>query len=313
MGIGNVSRRPVPHHAGNLITPHGDWKPAPPSARRRRRREILITPHGDWKLTEIAISVPLTGTSLPLMGIGNARRTTMCRRAGRTSLPLMGIGNQRRHRSTRAGVNCSLPLMGIGNPAGIGLSGVRPVALITPHGDWKPDNVVEAPPDDLTSLPLMGIGNTDKYYIYNGSNWLITPHGDWKQRRSCFGLRDVRCDSLPLMGIGNFTSPPLIVLGSLLITPHGDWKLHQPAADCPGISAHYPSWGLETAGQSQAARSTTRSLPLMGIGNVVNPIRVAAVPDLITLMGIGNPPGAGLTARTGKLITPHGDWKPRPT
>ena len=218
-GIGNSTARGGSPPHPELITPHGDWKPGGGTAQ-------------PWTFS---CSLPLMGIgnsfwcvrtpasahhSLPLMGIGNSIQST-CTRALWYSLPLMGIGNDRRSpilrpaRSTHypswgletwtvvldmPDGSSSLPLMGIGNRPGA-LWGLDAFKLITPHGDWKPQDAVLPDEWDRISLPLMGIGNP-----------------------FAFAATSSVCVSLPLMGIGNFKHASLNLLQSVLITPHGDWK-----------------------------------------------------------------------------------------
>ena len=190
------------HHTARLITPHGDWKRGgavgyrgldrahyPSWGLETSRRglprcpprpshypswgletvgtpgdgeagDTLITPHGDWKPQVDTAALPAVADSLPLMGIGNSGPAPRRRSQTRPSLPLMGIGNWWPGRSMRPP----------GHPA-----------LITPHGDWKPAAPVASVRAQVSSLPLMGIGNAGHPDI-NGN---------------------IDVDSLPLMGIGN--------------------------------------------------------------------------------------------------------------
>ena len=83
------------------------------------------------------------------------------------------------------------------------------------------------------------------------------------------------------------------------------------------IRTHYPSWGLETksSGVREARSLIVNSLPLMGIGNPVQRVRLhrSRLPELITPHGdwkLFAEPGVGHADRPTRLITPHGDWKP---
>ena len=202
-----------------LITPHGDWKldtsMAPyntlmshyPSwgletstaGNGVEKPQILITPHGDWKRSSEPHSPASSINSLPLMGIGNDRRSPILRPARSTHYPSWGLETWTVVLDMPDG-SSSLPLMGIGNRPGA-LWGLDAFKLITPHGDWKPQDAVLPDEWDRISLPLMGIGNP-----------------------FAFAATSSVCVSLPLMGIGNFKHASLNLLQSVLITPHGDWK-----------------------------------------------------------------------------------------
>ena len=195
----------------------------------------------------------------------------------------------------------------------IDLGDVRGTDLITPHGDRKPERRWPHRPASAahypswgsettapearsaeaarTSLPLMGIGNsyrrcgrsrpTRTHYPSWGSETrqsvgseerdrfrLITPHGDRKRGRAC-PWGSAPTSSLPLMGIGN--------------------RAYSPGYSS-GYASHYPSWGSETRRSSVDTPRALVSLPLMGIGNVLDP-------ELARRRLLG-------------LITPHGDRKP---
>ena len=72
MGIGNAPRWTCKKPCPNLITPHGDWKPAPappPPAGRFRSSH-----YPSWGLETCSgprLGQPIYAASLPLMGIGN--------------------------------------------------------------------------------------------------------------------------------------------------------------------------------------------------------------------------------------------------
>ena len=82
--------------------------------------------------------------------------------------------------------------------------------------------------DGLTSLPLMGIGNSK----VSGSS-----------------ARSWARFSLPLMGIGNpsQTTTYRLTVENELITPHGDRKpIRTDKEALRTAQTHYPSWGSET-------------------------------------------------------------------
>ena len=178
------------------------------------------------------------------MGIGNTGQPPWRDLPGRCSLPLMGIGNARRRaprpdtsrsilshypswgsetsRLQHAGrlrappsADFSLPLMGIGNPTCADvLTAAREKQRFT------------------SSLPLMGIGNAGR----RGVGIVAVPSGaphypSWGSETACAGYVDQRHaqqNSLPLMGIGNFVRArrirPVPRTIPHLITPHGDRK-----------------------------------------------------------------------------------------
>ena len=143
-----------------LITHHGDRKRerGDRGPRSRPGGRHLITPHGDRKRSAWTTCATCSMThypswgsetsgvtfalqvceysSLPLMGIGNAKYMAQIGETIEISLPLMGIGNTLRAMRGAVWQMLSLPLMGIGNlarhgdPPGAG-------GLITPHGDRK--------------------------------------------------------------------------------------------------------------------------------------------------------------------------------
>ena len=106
----------------------------------------------------------------------------------------------------------------------------------------------------------------------------------------------------------------------------------RPARSAP---AHYPSWGLGTESIAEINPAAVTSLPLMGIGNQLPPVRDEPVfHHSLPLMGIGNHrrptrrpswrsphyPSWGLGTHQRRpnaaqhllLITPHGDWEHPP-
>ena len=112
MGIGNVAKLVLGNDYNQLITPHGDWKPACSRGDRKREAE-LITPHGDWKPPAIlGIRLEVTALITPhgdwkLFGHGDLG-AGICR-----SLPLMGIGNQLADTSQPEGSGAHYPSWGL--------------------------------------------------------------------------------------------------------------------------------------------------------------------------------------------------------
>ena len=309
MGIGNPRGRPRAGRGRSLITPHGDWKP------RKTRRGGRIK----WR------SLPLMGIgnlqipadpyrpgrlSLPLMGIGNwtpARSSggrcashypswgleTLARLAPRRvgpllitphgdwkpsgigpgcwpsihSLPLMGIGNPPSSDSAGTAPDRSLPLMGIGNRGG---------ALVGGH--------------ETSSLPLMGIGNRRCARPGRRAGRAHYPSWGLETTPMTPTPGPPPATHYPSWGLETEVAPDFRRSRHGLITPHGDWKPSAPLTwRAAGRWSHYPSWGLETRPQgSDNNRLAYRSLPLMGIGNLL-------------MLQLGVPDNS--------LITPHGDWK----
>ena len=203
--------------------------------------------------------------------------------------------------------------MGIGNRHQGTVLAAR-LGLITPHGDRKLAANFARRRSGQSSLPLMGIGNsnergtTDKFtglahYPSWGSETVLDRDG-----------QNVIGNSLPLMGIGNGQVFQAVGRRNVLITPHGDRKpaprrircatrrthypswgsetTWQPPSAHTEATSHYPSWGSETGRAKRISRTRWSSLPLMGIGNKVT--HHGAEPGFI-------------------LITPHGDRKPAAT
>ena len=202
MGIGNlVPARPriVAHQ---LITPHGDRKPADGGQQRDAHRD-LITPHGDRK--------PDCGHPTP-------------RHRCASHYPSWGSETQEVPQSDGTIATFSLPLMGIGNrsqprPCRLGSS-----HLITPHGDRKPDQgaVGRAPAGRL--ITPHGIGNCTELPRPAPSEVLITPHGDRKLKLLVMD-KVATVTHYPSWG-SETTMASTIRWGGLLIliTPHGDRK-----------------------------------------------------------------------------------------
>ena len=211
----------------------------------------------------------------------------------------------------------SLPLMGIGNQTG-GVVGLRlPGRLITPHGDRKPagGGALERPSGGLItphgdrkpacrpcssggaspSLPLMGIGNAEAEKITKVKNMLlITPHGDRKPTLSEYQNRQ-RGASLPLMGIGNPRCAPMRTSRTTAHYPSwgSETRRHLRRAAWPP-PPHYPSWGSETRWRpGQSAPAGRPHYPSWGSETLVD--------ENI------------MTGNQFRLITPHGDRKPRKT
>ena len=92
------------------------------------------------------------------------------------------------------------------------------------------------------------------------------------------------------MGIGNRPDRPIDRDPDLrLITPHGDRKRVAPhSSGGADPTAHYPSWGSETTRKYAMPNNGSHSLPLMGIGNLID---------------------ESLNRSALQLITPHGDRK----
>ena len=180
MGIGNprVARQGAP--VLDLITPHGDWKPACGASGRSCARSHY--PSWGLETDRPAGLSHATSSHYPSWGLETSTRTRIARSQSSDSLPLMGIGNSH------------------------GAPEIRDIAvhiadLITPHGDWKHSakgrpyrpryslplmgignlKACEASRRESSSLPLMGIGNHCRRRPAQGTTpTLITPHGDWK-------------------------------------------------------------------------------------------------------------------------------------
>ena len=119
----------------------------------------------------------------------------------------------------------------------------------------------------------------------------------------------------------------------LLTTPHGDREPSEDSSRSTFSRAHYPSWGSGTRRAQRGCQPATRSLPLMGIGNVSSrrsggspkkcslplmgignsyspPIADTTTLGSLPLMGIGNKTGRLVSGRVVALTTPHGDREP---
>ena len=295
MGIENLSAEyRAWRDRTQLITPHGDRKPA---ALRLLACCWRPSHYPSWgSKTDVGAGVAdrAAVNSLPLMGIENASTAYRWSPAS-SSLPLMGIENLRCSRAPMARLRLITPHGDRKRGAGrTGRTG-RP-RLITPHGDRKLRAVAPLPYGSKTvawqdSLPLMGIENCrartglprtirhlDSLPLMGIENSLVmassstcsrsTHYPSWgsKTRRSDHPLRrssDHRIDnSLPLMGIENTMRGP-------------DQNGRRSASSLPlmGIEnagrggyrgTHYPSWGSKTG---PAPRPSVHSLPLMGIEN----------------------------------------------
>ena len=162
---------------------------------------ILITPHGDWELFS---GSPLHWSivhSLPLMGIGNPRILDV-RILDLVLITPHGDWERPQPRMKPSEKRPHYPSWGLGtHHLPLPCSGIA--MLITPHGDWEPDRLRASVRAMISSLPLMGIGNS----AFRGAR------------------SPPRYGSLPLMGIGNLNPGIATGSASYLITPHGDWEL----------------------------------------------------------------------------------------
>ena len=265
-GLETVRDRRLQTAVERLITPHGDWKPAG-HRRSGRRPARLITPHGDWKRLPADRRNRATPAHYPSWG-SETRQTAQ---VAELTIGLITPHGDWKRRWPRPGLTNR--------------------QLITPHGDWKPRRARPAIHAPAPHYPSWGLETPWAAPSTCIRRQLITPHGDWKpymQSHSeartqthypSWGLEtrarkgsSASCatPSLPLMGIGNVGDE------------HRAIAVH---------IAHYPSWGLETVRFPQLQRPLGRSLPLMGIGNLVR---------------------AWDAEGDRMLITPHGDWKPFP-
>ena len=248
------------------------------------------------------------------------------------SLPLMGIGNPHRQDYQNRGGASHYPSWG-SETLRLGVRRLLLLSLITPHGDRKPENAACLRLGDAPdSLPLMGIGNGGIGIVVCGSYALITPHGDRKplilrtSKETHYPSWGSETDlaapgaggsegSLPLMGIGNLSDMAADSEPGYLITPHGDRKRSVSHCGRWPVSAHYPSWGSETAPDASTRRWYTFLITPHGDRKpgLVRRQHVRQLVSSLPLMGIGNRRGAYRPAMGGgALITPHGDRKPAP-
>ena len=196
---GRASFSTCPHYPSwGLETPGGRAE-----VRRHRR---LITPHGDWKPISICRGPAAPARShYPSWGLETASRTCARLRAV-TSLPLMGIGNARSSSSAPRISRTHYPSWGL-ETLGIRWGRGSASGLITPHGDWK-----------RRSLRPSGWNLVCSHYPSWGLETHRRPHG---RRHYCaahypsWGLETsvttggdcAQPASLPLMGIGNLRAP----------------------------------------------------------------------------------------------------------
>ena len=223
--------------------------------------------------------------------------------------------------------------MGIGNvtnPA----STFGPTRLITPHGDRERGPAAGREPAaeahypswgsgtsvsgvrpcqfSISSLPLMGIGNTAGT---GRSSRRSPPHyPSWGSGtdQPRIKVRQLRSSSLPLMGIGNFRLVNAVIRLTDLITPHGDRELCWMTWETAFRQAHYPSWGSGTRrsfpgafsphldlitphGDREHSRPTARYVsrfthyPSWGSGTITTALHVLVrFSGSLPLMGIGN-------------------------
>ena len=208
----------------------------------------LITPHGDWKPTPERHPGSLPHYShYPSWGL-----ETMISLLRRTSSS-----------------TTHYPSWGLETWSGTGRLRIRLRTLITPHGDWKRADKALDCPDPLVSLPLMGIGNPIQPGFLQHLIKLITPHGDWKRPVTILINHFTNRTHYPSWGLETYLMLGHIALPLCLITPHGDWKPSASRRVACRSGTHYPSWGLETGIANVLRRSSSSSLPLMGIGNVI--------------------------------------------
>ena len=165
----------------------------------------------------------------------------------------------------------------------------RSAKLITPHGDWEHRINCGTYPNSQSHYPSWGLGTRSSSALNPLGLRLITPHGDWELPDASTTTKG-KIDSLPLMGIGNQLFCCRAGVDPHLITPHGDWERRSYLPNRRGADTHYPSWGLGTIIALENEGYMKNSLPLMGIGNVLEYF---------------------LSFAKAPLITPHGDWELR--
>ena len=113
MGIGNLGADAACRYEIELITPHGDWKPAWVALTNGRPAD-LITPHGDWKRGRPNPWPSTARSHYPSWGL----ETTSCSRPERLCPVLItphGDWKRGEARPSYVPEPDSLPLMGIGN------------------------------------------------------------------------------------------------------------------------------------------------------------------------------------------------------
>ena len=205
------------------------------------------THYPPWGSGTEAVSLLDTGVdvSLPPMGIRNWAPASPWPRAGTAHYPPWGSGTATGESDMRNYV-ISLPPMGIRNVAER-LGHVERVHLITPHGDQEPGIPLIDYSATYDSLPPMGIRNQ------------VVPVEHALHRLKL---------SLPPMGIRNPLGLELPLDGLELITPHGDQEPERHTHARAGPRPHYPPWGSGTMRSALMRRSSSSSLPPMGIRNV---------------------------------------------
>ena len=317
MGIGNWDVL-VPGDDGTpaLITPHGDRKHGWQRPVERRGSE-LITPHGDRKRpTGFAMRMRPT-SSLPLMGIGNPTNRLFPSSLAGTHYPSWGSETRPSGPAHCAGPSAHYPSWGSETRAA---SGDRRAPIGTHYPSWGSETSIVERIDTcrpLASLPLMGIGNLQgagpgratrpsfslplmgignpAYACRScaGRQRLITPHGDRKHAELEYATFQARKCSLPLMGIGN---------------PARTRRRRSTPR-----SPHYPSWGSETGVlEGPAGGAGVNSLPLMGIGNCSSTSASGRSPCThYPSWGSETQIDSARVQPGVRLITPHGDRKPR--
>ena len=201
MGIGNITT--VTGGSAVVCTHYPSW-----GSETFERPDLtvdvldLITPHGDRKPRSSCSSTWTTTTAhYPSWG---SETDDMGNRAHNLIVP-------------------HYPSWG-SETAGAVRSCLQIAALITPHGDRKPEASHGTASLAIRSLPLMGIGNHVHSAGLHREIRLITPHGDRKRGRSLdYLIRQTELitphgDRKRLCRIGGAIRP------KLLITPHGDRK-----------------------------------------------------------------------------------------
>ena len=156
MGIGNPNQLRMTFAQSNSSLPLmgiGNWW------RKWRRTVYLRSHYPSWGSETHVLGFTdywVNGTHYPSWG--SETRWPVCRiNCTGSSLPLMGIGNQAGYRVRKSPIRCSLPLMGIGNRTAARFWRHRR-SLITPHGDRKPE-----------AFPTVVIGPNQAHYPSWGS------------------------------------------------------------------------------------------------------------------------------------------------
>jgi len=178
MGIGNIIKTSVRELDVDLITPHGDRKPAIASrSATRSSRSLPLMGIGNWTSAFVSLACL---NSLPLMGIGNGLGCCPCRMLPGCSLPLMGIGNQHKGRCYDYSQCSHYPSWG-SETVQVRALYLRFRGLITPHGDRKRSLWVSITCMSLPShYPSWGSETRDLFVDDVFLIGLITPHGDRK-------------------------------------------------------------------------------------------------------------------------------------